>query len=429
MIGTNWDVTLERRLARDLTAQLKRQAETEKAHVAAGVAARAAEDGRTAEATERQVETADRAAARFRALMDAAPDTMVVVGRDGTIGLTNHRAVGMFGYAQQEFIGQPIEMLIPARLSRRHQDHVAEYFVAPTSRTMGSNLPMFGRRKDGSEFPVEVSVSPFKFDGEEGVITAIRDVTDRKRLETNLESSRHQITLSARLSALGTMAGGIAHEINNPLAIISAIADNLRDLAEAGEATSEKVLHAADRMLAGTDRIGKIVRSLRYLARDGSRDPWDKASVKDVVSRTLDLTIERFRQNSVELRVAPIDPELWLDCREVNVSQILLNLLQNAFDAAFEGTAEKWVRLEVEAGEGEVTFSVIDSGQGVPPEIRTRIMEPFFTTKPVGKGTGLGLSLSKQMALEHGGRLDLGEVDGCTCFSLHLPRTQESPIS
>ena len=237
-----------------------------------------------------------------------------------------------------------------------------------------------------------------------------------------------RLTLSARLSALGTMAGGIAHEINNPLAVISALADTLHDLAETGRATSEKILHSSSRMLHCTDRIGKIVRSLRYLARDGSRDPFDKASVPNLVSHTLDLTIERFRQNSVELRVSPIDPELWMDCREVNISQILLNLLQNAFDAAFDSAAPKWVRLEVAAREDLVTFLVIDSGKGIRPELRARIMEPFFTTKPVGKGTGLGLSLSKQMAMEHGGRLDLGEADGHTCFSLLLPRTQKSMV-
>jgi PAS domain S-box-containing protein len=353
---------------------------------------------------------------------------MLVVWQGGNIGLANDRAAKTFGYTREELVGQPIDMLIPERIRGRHKDHLAGYFRSPTARMMGGNLALSGRRKDGSEFPVEVSISPFGFDGEQGVITAVRDVTERKQLEASLEASRQQITNSARLSALGTMAGGIAHEINNPLAVISALADDLKDLAEANAASRDNVLRAANRMLHCTDRIGKIVRSLRYVARDGTRDHFAKASVEDVVFRTLDLTFERFRQNSVELQAPRIDPGLWLECREVNVSQILLNLLQNAFDAAMEAADPRWVRLEVTTQDDQLIFSVIDSGNGVPADVRARIMEPFFTTKPAGKGTGLGLSLSKQMALEHGGKLDLGESGGHTCFSLRLPRTQESPV-
>jgi len=240
------------------------------------------------------------------------------------------------------------------------------------------------------------------------------------RLPSNqqLHEAKVALVASARLSALGEMAGGIAHEINNPLAVIHALAS---DLVEQGDATPAEVAECCHHIVAYADRITKIVTSLRHIARDGERDPFDDTSVSKIVGQTLDLCRERFRQNSVELLTSPIDPAIRILCREVQVSQLLVNLLQNAFDAVQEQDAEKWVRLEVVAQDDRVILSVIDSGKGVPPALKERIMEPFFTTKPVGKGTGLGLSLSRQIAEEHGGTLELNEWDGHTCFSLGLP--------
>jgi C4-dicarboxylate-specific signal transduction histidine kinase len=233
-----------------------------------------------------------------------------------------------------------------------------------------------------------------------------------------LHEAKVALVASARLSALGEMAGGIAHEINNPLAVIHALAS---DLVEQGNATPDEIAECGQRIVEYADRITKIVRSLRHIARDGERDPYDEASVSEIVGRALDVCAERFRQNSVDLLTSPIDPELRLRCREVQISQLLVNLLQNAFDAVEERQGEKWVRLEVADYGESVIIAVIDSGNGVPAELKERIMEPFFTTKPVGKGTGLGLSLSRQIAAEHGGTLKLGEWDGHTCFSLGLP--------
>lgn len=379
-------------------------------------------DRAKAEAAERRLMVADRVAARFAALLEAAPDAMVLVRRDGIIGFANGHAATIFGYAKSELIGQSIELVIPERFRTAHPAHVAGFFASPKLRQMGTGLALFARRRDGTEIPIEVSLSPIEIDGEPCVLAAARDVTDRKRLEASVEVSRAQLADSARLAALGTMAGGIAHEINNPLAVIHALAKDLAESADRDVLSRQEVALTTREIAQYADRIAKIVKSMRHIARDGAKDPFNEAAVCDIVEQALNICAERFRVHSVALLTMPIDPALRIACREVQIAQVLTNLLQNAFDAALEQPGEKWVRLEVTASDHDIVISVIDCGHGISPQVKARIMEPFFTTKPVGKGTGLGLSLSKQIAEEHGGTLEVDEDAGHTRFSLKLPR-------
>lgn len=231
---------------------------------------------------------------------------------------------------------------------------------------------------------------------------------------------------SARLSALGMMAGGVAHEINNPLAIIHASASDLvRKVKQRGDVSLPIILRNSERILETTNRITRIIKSMRHLAREGSQDVVRPASVAKIVERTLEICGERFRHHSVNLLVPSVDPTLVVSCREVEIGQVLLNLLENAFDAVVEQTAGKWIRLEVILDNGSVVFSVTDSGPGVPPELRQKIMEPFFTTKEVGKGMGLGLSISRRIVEDHGGELEFTEEAGHSRFSFRVPLLQK----
>jgi len=277
------------------------------------------------------------------------------------------------------------------------------------------------RRKDGSTFPVEVSLSPVKSGGELQVLAALRDITLRKQLEEDLESTRAQAIASARLSALGMMAGGIAHEINNPVGIIHAMASDLTEIAKEGSITPETVSRKGKVIRQTAERIARIVRSLRQISREGGSDPMRPTPLAKIVAETLEICRAKFENNNVELFLPHAIPEVSVPCREVQIAQALLNLLQNAFDAVVEQNGERWVRLEVENGDDTVALSVIDSGPGIPRELRSHIGEPFFTTKPVGKGTGLGLSLSKTIAEDHGGSLEYSDDHGRTRFSLVLP--------
>jgi len=245
------------------------------------------------------------------------------------------------------------------------------------------------------------------------------DVTEQRRMQAQLENS-------ARLSSLGMMAGGIAHEINNPLTVIHASASDLLDLVqEAEQVPREDILRNCKRIRETANRIARIVKSLRRIAREGSQDDFSTTQVGKIVEETLEMCRERFRSRSVKLIIPEIDPTLKVVCREVQIAQVLLNLLQNAFDAVADEPGERWVRLDVAVRENALLFSVTDSGPGVPAELKTRIMEPFFTTKEVGKGTGLGLSLSTTIAEEHGGKLELTDEGGHTCFCLTLPIISE----
>jgi PAS domain S-box-containing protein len=253
------------------------------------------------------------------------------------------------------------------------------------------------------------------------------DVTDRKRMEAQIESGKEQMVASARLSALGMMAGGIAHEINNPLGIIHALASDLVEMVEVEDAVPPQVVwRNSIRIRETADRIARIVKSLRQISREGSRDSLHPVAVAKILEETLEICRERFRANSVKLLLPEAVPELMVSCREVQIAQVLLNLLQNAFDAVADLPGERWVRLEVAARDDSVVISVTDSGPGIPPEFRSRIMEPFFTTKAVGKGTGLGLSLSKTIAEEHAGKLVYGQDQGHTRFSLVLPLARQA---
>jgi PAS domain S-box-containing protein len=259
------------------------------------------------------------------------------------------------------------------------------------------------------------------------VVGTAVDITERKQMEAQIEANKVQLVASARLSALGMMAGGVAHEINNPLGIIHALASDLRDMVkEEGSVPPEMVARNSARIRETADRIAQIVRSLRQISREGSRDILHPTHVTKVVETTLAICRERFRANAVELILPGSVPDVSVSCREVQIEQILLNLLQNAFDAVAEQPGERWVRLNIHSSEDSVVFSVTDNGPGIPEELRTRIMEPFFTTKPVGKGTGLGLSLSKSIAEEHGGKLEYSQDQGQTCFSLVLPLVREA---
>jgi signal transduction histidine kinase len=251
------------------------------------------------------------------------------------------------------------------------------------------------------------------------------DIAKRLLAEKELEQTRQASIYSAKMAALGEMSGNIAHEVNNPLTAILLRAERLGRVATSGAVDAASVAQTACDIEKTVNRIRRIVDALRTFARDANKDPMRAEPVGQIVRETLELCAERFYQHAIALKVEPIPDDWQVTCRSVQMSQILLNLLSNAHDAV-EDRPKPWVRVSTEADEEEVRIAVVDNGPGIAREHVDRIMEPFFTTKPIGKGTGLGLSVSKGIAEANGGRLVYDPNSTETRFVLVLRRAGRS---
>jgi C4-dicarboxylate-specific signal transduction histidine kinase len=248
---------------------------------------------------------------------------------------------------------------------------------------------------------------------------------ERDQTRKLLVEQQAKMVTSSKLAALGEMAAGMAHEINNPLAIISGSADELNLLVQHKMSTPEHLTEIATTIRSTVRRISKIIKGLHSFSRDAEDVFPERAAVRAIVDETLAFCQERFRIRGVELRVSEIDPSLTLMCRPVQLSQVLLNLLNNSYDAV-EGLDERWIQLDVQVLTGSLVISVTDSGAGISSDLRESIMQPFFTTKEVGRGTGLGLSISSGIVARHGGVLALDPNCANTRFTITLPVRQES---
>ncbi len=243
---------------------------------------------------------------------------------------------------------------------------------------------------------------------------------ENARAEDLLEEQRARSFSSAKFAALGEMATGIGHEINNPMTVIGIAAGRLRRMIEKNEATGDEILSRLSLIQKSLSRIVSIVDAMKNFSREANKDPVSEESLNRIIDETLTFCTERFKNHNVRLDLV-VPGEVRVGCKAVQVSQVLLNLLNNAHDAIAE-LPEKWIRLEVREEDRHVVLSVTDSGPGIPPEVRENMFRPFYTTKPVGKGTGLGLSLSRKMIQDHDGTLELDGASAHTKFVVTLPK-------
>ena len=250
------------------------------------------------------------------------------------------------------------------------------------------------------------------------------DVSEQKA-DLQRELDRERATRNQRIEVLAQFSAGLAHEIKNPLAIIHARASDLAELAAEGTAPPvEMVAKACASIVKTSDRALRILRGLEALARDGTHDPKQEAEVDGMVHLAVELVQRRYETHGIALTMVVPSGLPKIECREVQIGQVLLNLLNNAFDAIeISQESKRWVRVEVsteQAGE-QVLIDIVDGGPALSEETRKHLMEAFYTTKPLGEGIGIGLSVSRAIAEEHGGTLELTDCDGHTCFRLSLP--------
>jgi signal transduction histidine kinase len=228
---------------------------------------------------------------------------------------------------------------------------------------------------------------------------------------------------SARLVALGEMSAGLAHEINTPLAVIQINTEQLNTIFETLKLPNESSLAATQnigRILKMNERISTIIKGLRTFSRDTSQELILPVNLKSVVNETLSICIARIKSKEVELRLNLDGINHDVPCRSVQISQVLLNLFNNAYDA-IEGTSSAWISVDLIQNENYVEIWVTDSGQGIPRELEFKIMEPFYTTKPVGRGTGIGLSIATGILQNHGGSLKVDSSCKNTRFIMKIP--------
>ncbi len=337
-------------------------------------------------------------------VLEAAPNAMIVVTPEGTITLVNAAVEAVFGYPRDELIGRPIEMLIPERFRPRHPDDRTRYFADPTMRAMAAGRALFGRRKYGSEVPVEIGLTPIRTS--EGLFTlaSIVDITARKDAE--LEAQRHRAELAhvTRLSTMGELAASLAHELNQPLtAILSNVQAAQRFLA-ADPADLEEVREILKDVVEDDKRASEVIRRLRALVRkeQPALAPLDLAGViRDVALLVQNDAI--LRNSRVSVDVDPGLPPVHGD--RIELQQVALNLFMNAFDAMRDSPAhqrEVSVRAALDGAE-TVKVAVRDRGTGLGAEDLDRIFQPFYTTKR--DGLGMGLAISRAIIEAHGGQL------------------------
>jgi PAS domain S-box-containing protein len=395
----------------------------------------------------RDIGERERAEAKFVGLLEAAPDAILGVNGQGEIVLLNAEAERTFGYSRRELVGQHIEVLVPDVVRGLHTKHREQYMEDPRRRPMGAGRQLTGRRKDGSEFPADISLSSVRTEDGVLVATVIRDVTDRlealaerERLKAQAERQRLESRLqqTQRLESLGQLAGGVAHDFNNLLAVIvnysAFVAEEIEMAAVSDPERWHTVARDMQQIQRATDRGIALTHQLLAFGRREVVRP-RVLSLNAVVKNVEELLVRSIGEH-VQL-ATELAPGLWpVKADPGQLEQVLVNLAVNARDAMpGGGTLTIDTSNFGESAPGALTpgrfvrMGVRDTGMGMPKDVIARAFEPFYTTKPKGEGTGLGLATVYGIVKQAGGDVHINSEPGRgTTFSVLLPVTEEAPV-
>lgn len=367
---------------------------------------------------------------RMSGIISSAMDAIITVNDSQHVTLFNKSAEAMFGYRAEEILGQPLDQLLPEQFRERHRLHIQHFAkTGVTNRSMGRLGTLYGRRSSGEEFPIEASISQVTTREGKMYTVILRDITERVKSEEALRAKTDEIrTMSqqlwqtAKLATMGELAASVAHELNNPLAIISLRIESLL----ASTPSGSPALPELEIIQHEVDRMATLVSNLLQFSRSSDRQI-SSLHVEDEINQTLDLVQNYLtnRQVSVQREFAPALPMLQADRQQIR--QLFLNLFTNAADAMAKGGTLR-IRVQPEENNKKLKIEVIDTGSGIPVENIRSVMEPFFTTKPEGKGTGLGLSICRRIVEEHHGAINIfseGKDKGTT-VQLILPSLSEA---
>ncbi|MBI5075245.1 MAG: PAS domain S-box protein [Nitrospirae bacterium] len=347
---------------------------------------------------------------RYEQLLQSAPDAMVFVSKDSKIVLLNAQLSQLFGYTEDELIGRHLDFLIPERYRNRHRANVSLYFEQPRVRPMGTNLTIYGLRKDGTEFPADISLSPLETEGGIVAVGAIRDITERKKAEEEKERLKKQLAEVEKLSALGRIAANVADEIRNPLTAVGGFARRLRKIAD-----SEKEQKYAEFIIEEVSRLESILRDVLAFSR--TRSPlMEDHDIRSILDEALKTWEESIRQQAITVQKAYGDGTV-IRVDKDQIREALERIIENALDAMPKGgTLSLLLDREMVKGAPYARVRIQDTGRGISADNIEKIFEPFFSGSISRKGTGLGLPIAKSIVEGERGiiRVQSNEGSGTT---------------
>jgi hypothetical protein len=367
----------------------------------------------------------------FRTLFRLAPDAILVASSDGIVIEANEQAERMFRVRREDLVGARIETLVPPPLREAHARHRAHFHERPSVRRMGQRLDLSGLRRDGSEFPADVSLGPIVFDGKDAVLCIVRDMTERRRLEEDLRRAEQRLAQKQKIEAIGKLAGGVAHDFNNLLSVILGYSSMLLDDLPAADPSRDEV----DEIRTAAERAADLTRQLLAFGRRQILNP-RMLNLNDVL-RPMEPFLRRLIGEDIELTIllgnglgtTLLDP--------TQIEQVVMDLVVNAREAMPRGGKLTLETANVVIDEGNqseqgppagsyVMLAVSDTGAGMSAEVRERIFEPFFTTKAQGHVTSLGLATVFGIVKQSQGSIGVdSELGRGTKIKAYFPRLAE----
>jgi two-component system sensor kinase FixL len=375
---------------------------------------------------EKQVEEALRTReTHLRSILQTIPDAMIVIDGRGIVQLFSTAAERLFGWSEQEASGQNVSILMPEPDRSRHDGYIARYRTTHDPHIIGIGRIVTGKRRDGTTFPMHLSIGEMRSGGEPYFTGFVRDLTEHQQTQARLQELQSELVHVSRLTAMGEMASALAHEINQPLAAISNyMKGSRRLLAGSADPNTPKIENALDRAAEQALRAGQIIRRLRDFVSRGESEKRVE-SLSKLIEEAGALGLAGAREQNVQLRFN-LDPDADLVLADrVQIQQVLVNLFRNALEAMAQSPRRELVVANTRAGDDMIEVEVSDTGSGFQDDVIPNLFQTFFTTKEAGMG--VGLSISRSIIEAHGGRMWAeSNASGGATFRFTLPAADEN---